>query len=161
MADWEDPAAWKSDGGVWLHKGAGFVPYKLRANGVFTFTVQLVKGGGISPQRAYPLGVNYEDAKNYALYEMDNKNFWAKVVINGKTFERTHTQLKDLEKQKSFTIQIDVTPEHVVHKMFAGGDWINLDSWAETGRNFSDGKFGFLIQGNDEISLSDFKFQPK
>jgi hypothetical protein len=161
MADWEDPAAWKSDNGVWLHQGAGFIPYKLPADGVFTFTVQLVKGGSVFRGGKIRWCVNYVDKMNYALYEMDNKNFWAKVVIKGKTFERTHTQLKDLEKQKSFTIQIDVTPEHVVHKMFAGGEWVNLDSWAETGRNFSDGKFGFLIQGNDEIGLADFKFQPK
>lgn len=161
MADWENPAAWTMDGGVWLHKGAGFVPYKLPAKGVFAFTVSLVKGGGFLHSSHIRWAVDYKDAKNYALYEMDNKNFWAKVVTNGKTFERTHTQLKDLEKQKSFTIQIDVTPEHVVHKMFVDGDWISLDSWAETGRNFSEGKFGFLLNGNEEISLSDFKFTPK
>lgn len=161
MEDWEDPAAWKSKDGGWSHQGAGFIPYNLPANGVFTFTVQLVKGGSIIRGGKIRWCVNYTDKQNYALYEMDNKNFWAKVVVKGKTFERTHTQLKDLEKQKSFTIQIDVTPEHVVHKMFAGGEWVNLDSWAETGRNFSEGKFGFLIQGNDEIGLADFKFQPK
>ena len=161
MADWEDPSAWKEDGGVWLHKGAGFVPYKLPPKGVFAFTVQLVKGGGFLRSGHIRWAVNYMDPKNYALYEMDSKNFWARVVTNGKALERTHTQLKDLEKQKSFTIQIDITPEHVVHKMFVGGDWINLDSWAETGRNFSEGKFGFLLQGNEEISLSDFKFTPK
>jgi hypothetical protein len=161
MDDWEDPAAWKSDGGVWLHQGKGFIPYKLPPKGVFTFTVELVKGGGVFHGGKISWCLEYIDAKNYSLYEMDNKNFWAKVVSKGKTTERTHTQLKDLEKQKSFTIQIDVTPEHVVHKMFAGGEWVNLDSWAETGRNFSEGKFGFLIQGNDEIGLTDFKFQPK
>jgi PEGA domain len=161
MADWENPAAWTMEGGAWVHKGAGFVPYKLTPKGTFTFTVQLVKGGGFLRSGHIRWALNYKDAKNYAFYEMDNKNFWAKVMTNGKTFERTHTQLKDLEKQKSFTIQIDVSPEHVVHKMFSGGDWINLDSWAETGRNFSEGKFGFLVQGSEEISLSDFKFQPK
>lgn len=162
MADWVDPSAWKMEGGVWLHKGAGLVPYKLTPKGVFTFTVQLVKGGGFLRSGHIRWVVNYKDAKNYAVYEMDNKNFWARVVVNGsKPLERTHTQLKDLEKQKSFTIQIDVTPEHVVHKMFSGGDWINLDSWAETGRNFSEGKFGFLLQGSEELSLSDFKFDPK
>ena len=161
MDDWEDPAAWKLTDGVWLHQGKGFVPYKLPPNGVFTFTVQLVKGGSIFRGGKIRWCLNYIDNKNYALFEMDNKNFWARVVTNGKTTERTHAQLKDLEKQKSFTIQIDVTPEHMVHKMFSGGDWMNLDSWAETGRNFSEGKFGFLVQGNEEIGLTDFKFQPK
>jgi hypothetical protein len=161
MDDWEDPAAWKMDGGVWLHQGKGFIPYKLPPNGVFTFTVELVKGGGVFHGGKISWCLEYIDPKNYSLYEMDNKNFWAKVVVKGKTLERTHTQLKDLEKQKSFTIQAEVTPERIVHKMFSGGEWMILDSWAETGRNFSEGKFGFLIQGNDEIGLTDFKFQPK
>lgn len=161
MDDWEDPAAWKLTGGVWLHQGKGFVAYKLPPNGVFTFTVELVKGGNFLRGGKIAWCLQYIDGKNYSLYEMDNKNFWARVVTKGKTTERTHVQLKDLAKQKSFTIQIDVTPEHVVHKMFAGGEWVNLDSWAETGRNFSEGKFGFLVQGNEEIGLTEFKFQPK
>lgn len=161
MDDWEDPAAWKMDNGVWVHQGKGFVPYKLPPKGVFTFTVELVKGGGLFHGGKISWALQYIDAKNYSFYEMDSKNFWAKVMSKGKATERTHIQLKDLEKQKSFTIQIDVTPEHVVHKMFAGGEWVNLDVWAETGRNFSEGKFGFLMQGNEEIGLSDFKFQPK
>ena len=66
------------------------------------------------------------------------------------------------ESQKAFTIQIEVTPEHVVHKIKDTGDqWMMLDSFAEPGRNFTEGKFGFLIQGNDEIGISDFSFVPK
>ncbi len=161
MDDWEDPAAWKLTGGVWLHQGKGFVAYKLPPNGVFTFTVELVKGGNLLRGGKIAWCLQYIDAKNYSLFEMDNKNFWARVVTNGKTTERTHAQLKDLAKQKSFTIQIEVTPERAVHKMFSNGDWTTLDSWAEVGRNFSEGKFGFLVQGNEEIGLTDFKFQPK
>jgi hypothetical protein len=52
-------------------------------------------------------------------------------------------------------------PDHVVHRIKNGDTWLTLDSWTEAGRNFSDGKFGFYIPGNDEISISDFKFQPK
>jgi hypothetical protein len=161
MDDWEDPAAWKLEGGEWLHRGKGFIPYKLPPKGVFTFTVQLVKGGSLMRGGKISWAFEYLDAKNYALYEMDNKNFDAKVVSKGKTTLRTHTQLKDLAKQKSFTVQIEVSPERAVTKMFSGGEWVTLDSWAEVGRNFSEGKFGFLLQGNDEIGLSDFKFQPK
>jgi hypothetical protein len=161
MNDWDDNSAWKEENGVWHHKGQGFVGYKLPPKGIFTFTVQLVKGGGIFRGGKIRWALNFVDSKNYALYELDNKNFSAKVVMNGKTTERTKTALKDLDKQKSFTIQIDVTPEHIVHKMFTGGEWMNLDAWAETGINFSEGKFGFLMQGNDEIGISAFNFQPK
>lgn len=162
MADWVEPAAWKMENGVYLNQVKGFIPYKLPPKGVFTFTVELVKGGSFLHGGRVRWYLNYIDAKNYAQFEMDNKNFWAKVVSKGgKAQERTHTQIKDLGNQKSFTIEIDVTPEHIVHKLMVGGEWMTLDSWAETGHNFSEGKFGFFIQGNDEIGLTDFKFQPK
>jgi hypothetical protein len=132
MDDWEDPAAWKKQDDVWLHQGKGFIPYKLPPNGIFTFTVELVKGGNFLHGGKVSWCLQYMDAKNYSLFEMDNKNFWAKV-----------------------------TPERVVHKLLMAGEGMNLDVWAETGHNFSEGKFGFLIQGNDEIGLTDFKFQPK
>lgn len=162
MADWEEPSAWKLVNGVWLNQAKGFIPYKMPPKGTFTFTVELVKGGSIFHGGRVRWYLNYIDSKNYAQFEMDNKNFWAKVVSKGgKAQERTHTQIKDLGNQKSFTIEIDVTPEHIVHKLMVGGEWMTLDSWAETGHNFSEGKFGFFIQGNDEIGLTDFKFQPK
>jgi hypothetical protein len=53
-----------------------------------------------------------------------------------------------------------VGPDHVVHRIKNGNDWLTLDSWTEPGRIFSDGKFGFYIPGNDEISISDFTFRP-
>ena len=80
--------------------------------------------------------------------------------------------VRDIEKAKAFYLQafaplgiemlVEVTPEHVVHKIKnSSGEWITLDSFAEPGRNFTSGKFGFLIQGNDEIGISEFAFQPK
>ncbi len=161
MSDWEDNNVWRQEGGIYMHQGAAFIPYKMTPQGVFTFTVQSVKGGNLFRGGRIKWAVNRTDDKNYARYEMDDKNFWADVVTKGKKAERTHIPLKDLEKQKQFTIQIDVMPDHIVHKMFAGGEWITLDSWAETGRNFSQGKFGFIIEGNDEMGISEFKFQPR
>jgi hypothetical protein len=105
--------------------------------------------------------VEYVDAKNYLLYELDKKTFWAEVIEKGKKLERAKSQ-HNVDSQKAFSIQIEVTPEHVVHKIKDnGGQWVVLDTFAEPGRNFTNGPFGFLIQGNDEIGISDFSFVPK
>jgi hypothetical protein len=161
MSDWEDNSLWHQENGAYVHQGAGLIFYKMPPKGTFTFTVQLLKGGGFLRGGKVRWVLNYIDGKNYSYFELDNKNFTPRVVVNGKTTERDKTPLKDVEKQKTFTIQIDVTPEHIVHKLFVGGQWLNLDVWAEPGHNFSEGKFGFQVQGNDEIGLTDFKFQPK
>jgi hypothetical protein len=160
MADFEDPGAWKQEGDLWVHKGAGFIPYKLPAKGVFTFTVTLVHGGSLFRGGRIRWAAQYADAKNYDLFEIDKKNFWSKVVAKGKTAERARAQ-HDLEKENSYTVQVEVSPERLVNKIRSGGNWVTLDTWVEGGRNFSDGKFGFLIQGNDEIGVSDFKFEPR
>jgi hypothetical protein len=51
-----------------------------------------------------------------------------------------------------------VSPDRVYHKLMMNGQWFQLDDWKEPGRDFTDGKFAFLIQGDDEIGVSGFKF---
>ena len=160
MGDFEDPSAWKKEGELWTHRGGEFVPYQMGPKGTYTFTVELVHGGNLFKGGRVRWCVQYIDAKNYLLYELDRKNFWAEVMEKGKKLERLKSQ-HNLEKQKAFTIQIKITADHVVHRIKnATGQWIVLDSFAEPGRDFGAGKFGFLIQGNDEIGVSDFSFVP-
>jgi hypothetical protein len=160
MAEFEDAQSWKKDGDSWVHKGGGFVPYRLPPKGVFTFTVQLLKGGGVFRAGQIRWCLQYLDSKNYLLYEMDGKNFWAGVVEKGKRLERVKAP-HNLGTQKAFTIQVEVTPDRLVQRVRVGDEWKVLDTFAEPGREFTQGKFGFLIQGNDEIAISDFKFLPK
>jgi hypothetical protein len=160
MAEFEDAQSWKKDGDNWVHKGGGFVPYKLPPKGVFTFTVQLLKGGGAFRAGQIRWCFQYLDSKNYLLYELDRKNFWAGAVEKGKRLERVKAP-HNLGNQKAFAIQIEVTPNGLVQKARVGDEWKVLDTFAEPGRDFTQGKFGFLIQGNDEIAISGFKFLPK
>ncbi len=161
MDDWESPNLWRKEEDAFIHRGAAWIPYKLPAHGTFTFTVQLQKGGNVFRAGKIRWAANYVDAKNYALYEIDNKNFFAKVVENGKTFERAKMAHGIDSKDKSFTIRVDVMPDHISSSIQRAGQWVVLDNWAEAGRNFSEGKFGFLVQGDDQIGISDFRFQPK
>jgi hypothetical protein len=161
MDDWDNPEAWRKEDDTYIHRGAAWLPYKLPAHGTFTFTVQLQKGGNIFRSGKIRYAANYVDAKNYALYEIDNKNFWAKVVENGKTFERAKMVHGIDSKDKSFTIRVDIMPDHITQSIQRGGQWVVLDDWREAGRNYSEGKFGFMIQGDNQIGISDFRFQPK
>ena len=157
IAGFEDPSQWRADAGAFVHRGAGFLAYRLPPNGVFTFTVELLS---TSPGARLRWCLNRIYDNNFALFEMDGRTFLSRVMTNGKLYERTRSPL-NLANQKQFTIQIDIAPQHILHRMFVGDRWINLDSWAEPGRNFSQGKFGFLLQSNDEIRLTAFQFQPQ
>jgi len=155
IADFEDPLQWKEDNGGYVHSGAAFLSYSMPPKGQFTFTVQMLKGAKARWR------LMYLDPRNYAQFEIDNKTFVAKVISDGKSVDRTRTPLRNLDKQKEFTISIDVAPEHIVHKLRSGDGWMPLDAWSEPGVRYGVGKFGFLVQGNDQIGLADFKFQPK
>jgi len=161
MVLFEDAQSWTKDGDNWVHKGGGFVPFKPPPKGVLTFTVELVKGGGVFRAGAIRWCLQYLDPKNYLLFEIDRKNFRAWVVKDGQRLERVPKTPHNLGNQKTFTIQIDVTADRLLQKVRGGEDWKGLDSFSEPGRDFTQGKFGFLIQGNDEIAISDFKFQPR
>lgn len=161
MADFETPGAWNMQDGLWTHKGAGFIPYKRMPSGTYTFTVQLLRGGGFLREGRIRWAVQYVDAKNYDLFEIDKKYLYSKVIMDGKPLEREKREHGLGEKEKSYTIQIDVMPEHLIHRVRNGDSWMVIDTWADGGRDFTAGKFGFIVQGNDEIGLSDFKFTPK
>jgi hypothetical protein len=161
MAEFQDAQSWTKDGDSWVHKGGGFVPFKLSPKGVFTFKVELVKGGGVFRAGTIRWCLQFVDAKNYLLFELDRKNFRSWVIKDGQRLERVPKTAHGIGNGKSFTIQIDVTADRLVQKVRGGEDWKTLDSFAEPGRDFSQGKFAFLIQGNDEIAISDFKFSPR
>ncbi len=162
MDDWDNPNVWRKEDDAYVHRGAAHITYKLPPQGTFTFTVQLQKGGNVFRSGRIRWATNYLDAKNYALYEIDSKTFWAKVIENGKTAERAKMSHGIDAKDKSFTIQLEIAGDHITHRIQRGGQWVVLDNWNnEPGRNFADGKFAFIIQGDDQIAISDFKFQPQ
>jgi hypothetical protein len=161
IGDFEDPNAWSKQGDVWSHKGGGVIPYKLPTNGTFTFTVRLLRGGSLFRGGRIRWAVQYVDAKNYDLFELDRKALVSKVIEGGKTYDRGKFDHGLNDKDMSYTVQVDVSPGQLVHRIQNGENWLVLDTWKEPGRKFTEGKFAFLVQGGDEIGLSDFRFVPR
>lgn len=161
MSDFDDPGAWKQDGKMYTHRGAAFLSYKLPAKGVFSFNVELLRGGNIFRGGRIRWALQYQDARNYDLFELDQRYLWSKVIIAGKTYERGKYDHNLTDTAKSYSVQVEVSADKLVHKVQNGSEWTVIDSWSEPGRNFTEGKFGFLVQGNDEIGITDFKFTPR
>ena len=120
MADFEDPNAWSSQNGLWTHKGGGFIPFKPAAGGTFTFTVQLLHGGGLLHGGRIRWDLQYIDGKNYDLFELDKKYLYSKVIEAGKTYERDKHEHGLGDKEKSYTMQIEVAPGRLVHRIQNG-----------------------------------------
>jgi len=158
MAQFDSASLWKEQDGVYRRKGSGTFTYGMTPNGVFTFTIHMLKGGGLFRGARVRWVAQYVNARNYLLYEMDNETLWCKVVEDGKTFERrkvAHGVNKDV---KNWTMQMDLSAQQAVVRIERAGTWVTLDSWSESGRDFTTGKFGILVNGDDEVGLSGFKF---
>ncbi len=160
MDKWEDEAGWKVDGEWHVRRGGNFVLYGVTPlAGRIEFTAMLRKTGII---RKNPLQwiIGYRDEKNHVLFQI-SRNFFSRIeVYNGKkTEQKTPYTLK--QASEIYTIRVLVEPGSVIHQVYDGKSWHNLDNWSVTGKNLTEGKFGFYIPGNDEVALSRFIFQPK
>jgi hypothetical protein len=161
MEGFESQEGWMpQDNGVWRHKGGGFLTYKLPSRGVFTFAVYLVKGGSLFRGGRVRWVMDYVDAKNYVESELDDNNLTIRDVVNGKSTERVKVKHNVDSKNKAWAIQLEISQDSLIQWIQKDQKWVNLDTWTKPEHKFADGKFGFWVQGNDEIGVSDFKFTP-
>lgn len=150
MSKWDDPSAWKHEGDSFISKGGDFVLYgDVPTSGTFVFSAMPAKG------HLLQWVLNYTDAKNYVLFQLDDSTFSRTVVRNG---EKTNEiKIPDKGDKKSFrTVNIRVSPTELVHQVKHGDSWTVVDHWTQSGADLSKGKFGFYLPGNDQLSLSGF-----
>lgn len=154
-ADWLHPQEWKNQDGWLVHRGGNFVPFGAKpGTGVYTFSVQLLKGGVF--RKHIQWRVDYVDEKNYINFQLDKKSLESKIVSNGKETNRPKV---DLNADEPFTLQIEINPDSVVHKLREGSQWVVIDRLPKPGVN--EGRFGFYIPGKEEIAISGFSFTPR
>lgn len=149
-------AGWSKEGVEFVRKGGNRVVVASGPMvGTLSFTAHLVKGGGVF--RGARLRWFIDDGSGSTQYELDKRKFQAKGPAGGRS--------KELPKEggdedpKTYAIEIDLTPDRIVHKVRSGGGFVTVDS--QLAKVGADNKFGFTIPGNDEISVSDLRFVPK
>jgi serine/threonine protein kinase len=153
MADWEKPDEWFSEAGWLVHKGGNFVLFGPTGQaGTFSFSAVVMKG-----KRLQWL-VNYQDPRNHELFQIEKRQFLAKDVVNGSARDRSKVAT---ESNPAFLqLSIAVTPHQVTTNIHEGQGWRLVDTWTAQDRDFTQGKFGFLIPGSDQIGLANFQFLP-
>jgi hypothetical protein len=122
----------------------------------------LAAGGGVFRGKSLEWVLDYHDDRNYALFHMDKNDFRRIQVLNGR---RTELVKKphgvSMGDSLSATLQIEVAPGSITSRVRNGEQWVVLDSWTAPERNFSQGRFGIVVNGKDEVRLSNFSFLAK
>jgi hypothetical protein len=150
MSKWDDPAGWKQEKGAYTRKGGDFVLYGVSpTSGAFIFSAMLNKGHRLQWM------LQYSDANNYDLFQIDENNFYRTIIRNGQKINDLKFPHKS-DKKSFRTVQIRVTSTEIVHEIKQGDAWVVLDRWTQPGTNLSSGKFGFYLPGGDQVSLSSF-----
>ncbi len=149
-------SGWSQDNGEYVHRGGNrVVLHSGSLEGTITFTAHLRKAGGLF--RGGKLRWFVEDAEGPSQFELDRKKFQARGPEGSRS--KDHGRDTGEADDRTYTIQIEVTPDRIVHRMKTGEGWIVLDS--QPAKGVSDGRFGFVIPGSDEIGISDLHFTPK
>lgn len=137
-------------------RGGNFVTFGAQpVQGVFEFKVGRLRG------RRLEWFVNLRDQRNYSLFQLEKKTFYRKDVVNARTIDLAKVTEQRLESESEYTLQIEITATSVTHRVQRGGKWEVLDSWNESGRNFTAGKFGFRIDSGSQVGLANFTFRPR
>jgi eukaryotic-like serine/threonine-protein kinase len=157
MEGWVDPAGWRLEGDWHMRRGGNYVLYKpLPAGGAYVFTLMAHQG-----RRRLGWVVRHAGDRDHVLFEMDDRHFYRKQVVNGRTTELAK-QPHGLPRGKflTCTIEMKVAPGRVTHRINVEGQWRALDDWTDANANFTQGPFGFVARGRDEIALSHFGVTP-
>lgn len=156
MNDWDEPGAWVQDGPWLARKGGNFVTFRIQpVLGVFEFKIARLRG------RRLEWFVNFRDQRNFSLFQMEKKTFYRKDVVNGKTIDLAKVVEPRVASESEYAFQVEITATSVIHRIQRGGNWETLDTWNEPGRNFTAGRFGFRIDGGNQVGLANFVFRPR
>jgi hypothetical protein len=100
--------------------------------------------------------VNFQDDKNYDLFQMDDKNLVRTQFAGGKKSDSTRIP-HSIKTKDYVSVQVAVTSGSIVHSFLVDRQWQVVDKWDRPGGGLQ-GKFGFHVPGKDQLGVSDFRF---
>jgi cell division septation protein DedD len=142
-----------------IHKGGGFLIYHTtKAPGHYTFSMQQRKGRGFLKGKRLQWFAGFTDTKNYVLFQVDGKRFTVRQVVDGKSEELQKLSF-DSDPEKYVQVEMSVKANSVTTRLRpSDGSWQSMGTATVSGIDLTQGKFGFLIGGNDEVGVSSVQY---
>jgi hypothetical protein len=144
--------------GQQVRKGGGFVTYHVpKTSGRYTFQAQARKSG-LFKRGKLQWYAGYTDAQNYVLFTLDGKRATVREVRDGKSTDISKVPF-DIDNDEWVQVDLSVKPNSITASAKTpSNSWTELAAVPGTGHDFTQGKVGFYIPGNDEIAVSNFRF---
>lgn len=138
--------------------GIGFVPYHTpRVAGRYSFQAQ-TRVGGFFKHGKLQWYAGYEDPANYVLFTLDGKHASVREVRNGKSTEISRVPF-NVESNQWVQVDLAVRAKSIDARVKTPDtSWSEVGTVSATDRDFTQGRVGLYIPGNDEVAVSDFRF---
>ncbi|MFL6415369.1 MAG: hypothetical protein ACJ74Y_06835 [Bryobacteraceae bacterium] len=144
--------------GQQVRKGGGFVAYHVpKTSGRYTFQAQARKSG-LFKRGKLQWYAGYMDPQNYVLFTADGKHVTTREVKDGKSIDVGKVAF-DLDSNEWVQVDLSVKPNRITAlAKTPSNSWTELAAVPASGHDYTQGKVGFYIPGNDEIAVSNFRF---
>lgn len=144
--------------GQQVRKGGGFVAYHVpKTSGRYTFQAQARKSG-LFKRGKLQWYAGYIDGQNYVLFTLDGKRATTREVRDGKSTDIAKVPF-DVDNDEWVQVDLSLKPNLMTASAKTpSSSWTELAAVPGTGHDFTQGKVGFYIPGNDEIAVSNFRF---
>ena len=144
--------------GQQVRKGGGFVAYHLpKTSGRYTFQAQARKSG-LFKRGKLQWYAGYIDEQNYVLFTLDGKRATTREVRDGKSTDIAKVPF-DIDNDEWVQVDLSMKPNLMTASAKTpSSSWTELAAVPGRGHDFTQGKVGFYIPGNDEIAVSNFRF---
>jgi serine/threonine protein kinase len=166
-----DLSGWKRDENWYTRRGGGFALYnRAITDGRYTFTVRLDRNGNpFSSAARLKWVIGFVDNNTHVMMQLDKDALYRADVVGGvsqfvRIAHRIPTNVPFVH------LNVQVSGPRLIHQYSVdGSNWQELDSWirtppggAESGRRTPlDGRFGFLLQADEEVFVSNFLNYPE
>ena len=142
-----------------IQNGGGYVVFHVtKVPGKYTFWVRQRKGGHLLHRDRLQWFAGYQDQRNVVLFELDGKHLVMRDTVDGKATEKRRIPF-DADTHEWVQVEMTVRADSVSVRVRRAGDaWLDGGSLPSEGRDFTQGKVGFLLVGSDEIGIRNFQF---
>ena len=155
LKDWAKNRGWLPEGDLLTRSGGGLILAPVEGGaGVYEFSALLRRG------RRLEWVLHHVDRDNYALFQI-GKNFFHRTEIANGRKSRPFKIPHSLPRNGFITVQIEVTPDSLIHRLLQNGEWSLIDSWRHTGAEFTAGRFGFHVPRRHRIAVRSVTFTPR
>ena len=147
--------------GEQIRRGGGFVPYHTpHVTGQYSFALMNRKGGFLKHGKLQWYA-GFQNGENYILFTLDGKHATVRQVTNdhGRQVNRVNF---DYDSDDWVQVNMLVTPTAITAKVrSAGSPWVSIGGVTGATQDLTAGKVGFYLPGNDEMTISNFRFSAR